>query len=72
MVLTSFLKYYPARLKVKDGEMEVARHKVWDFKDGREYEEAAQMTARYIRAQFGEQASGIVFLLCAGFHCRQV
>jgi hypothetical protein len=61
MVLTSFLKYYPARLKVKDEEMEVARHKVWDFKDGREYEEAAQMTARYIIERFGSHASSIVF-----------
>jgi predicted amidophosphoribosyltransferase len=61
MVLTSFLKYYPARLKVKDEEMEVARHKVLDFKDGREYEETAQMTAHYIIERFGNQASGIVF-----------
>lgn len=56
-----FLKYYPVRIKNVGEEQKAARQTIWDFKDGRSYEEVAQMTAERLKEQFGDGLKDIVF-----------
>lgn len=56
-----FLKYYPVRIKNVGEQQQNDRRIVWNFKDGKEYEQAAVMTADYMKKRFGEQAVNIVF-----------
>lgn len=60
-VIACYLKYYPARIKTNNQEIERARRIVWDFKDGKEYENVAQMTADYLIENFQNEISNIVF-----------
>ena len=49
------MKYYPVRIK-NVGERQIAdRQTIWDFKDGRAYEEVAQMTAKQLQELFGSR-----------------
>lgn len=55
------MKYYPVRIK-NVGERQIAdRQTIWDFKDGRAYEEVAQMTAKQLQELFGSRLASIVF-----------
>lgn len=60
-VMVWMLKYYPVRIKNVGDRQKADRQTVWDFKDGRAYEEVAQMTAGHLIAQFGERLPDIVF-----------
>lgn len=60
-VMVWMLKYYPVRIKNVGDRQKTDRQTVWDFKDGRAYEEVAQMTAGHLIAQFGERLPDIVF-----------
>lgn len=60
-VMVWMLKYYPVRIKNVGDRQKADRQTVWDFKDGRAYEEVARMTAEKLIAQFGERLPGIVF-----------
>ena len=56
---TWFCKYYPARIR-NVGEKEIAdRQLVFDFKDGRAYEEVAQRTAENMLTRKLSARSGI-------------
>lgn len=58
---TWFCKYYPARIR-NVGEKEIAdRQLVFDFKDGRAYEEVAQRTATAMTERYGASCANIVF-----------
>lgn len=61
-VMVWFLKYYPVRIKNVGEEQKAARQTIWDFKDGRAYEEVAQMTANRLKEQFGKKVKDIVFV----------
>lgn len=61
-VMVWFLKYYPVRIKNVGEEQKAARQTIWDFKDGRAYEEVAQMTANRLKEQFGKKLEDIVFV----------
>lgn len=56
-----FLKYYPSRIR-NVGEQQIAdRQTIYDFKDGKAYEEVAQMAVARLKEQFGEKTTDIVF-----------
>ncbi len=56
-----FYKYFPARIR-NVGEREIADRKlVFDFKDGRAYEEVAQLTAANMTERYGASCADIVF-----------
>lgn len=58
---TWFCKYFPARIR-NVGEKEIAdRQLVFDFKDGRAYEEVAQRTAASMLTAYGAACADIVF-----------
>lgn len=58
---TWFCKYYPARIR-NVGEKEISdRQLVFDFKDGRAYEEVAQRTATAMTERYGASCANIVF-----------
>ncbi|MDO4171475.1 MAG: ribonucleotide-diphosphate reductase subunit alpha [Prevotellaceae bacterium] len=58
---TWFCKYYPARIR-NVGEKEIAdRQLVFDFKDGRAYEEVAKRTATAMTERYGASCADIVF-----------
>ena len=58
---TWFCKYYPARIR-NVGEQEIADRKlVFDFKDGRAYEEVARRTATAMTERYGTTCAEIVF-----------
>lgn len=58
---TWFCKYYPARIR-NVGEKEIAKRQlVFDFKDGRAYEEVAQGTATTMAEHYGASCADIVF-----------
>ena len=58
---TWFCKYYPARIR-NVGDKEIAdRQLVFDFKDGRAYEEVAQRTAENMLTLYGKGCVNIVF-----------
>ncbi len=57
-----FLKYYPVRVKKNIGiEQQLARQMVWDFKDGKNFEQVAVRVAAELKSQFGEKVTEIVF-----------
>lgn len=56
-----FLKYYPVRIKNVGEQQRNDRQTVWNFKDGKEHEQVAIMTADYMIERFGEQTTHIVF-----------
>ena len=56
-----FCKYFPSRIR-NVGEKEKAdRQLVFDFKDGRAYEEVAQRTATQMSETYGKECANIVF-----------
>lgn len=56
-----FCKYFPARIR-NVSEREIADRKlVFDFKDGRAYEEVAQRTAANMTERYGTLCTNIVF-----------
>lgn len=56
-----FCKYFPARIR-NVSEREIADRKlVFDFKDGRAYEEVAQRTAANMTERYGTSCTNIVF-----------
>lgn len=56
-----FYKYFPARIR-NVGEREIADRKlVFDFKDGRAYEEVARLTAANMTERYGASCADIVF-----------
>jgi len=58
---TWFCKYYPARIR-NVGEKEISDRKlVFDFKDGRAYEEVARRTATAMSERYGDMCADIVF-----------
>lgn len=58
---TWFCKYFPARIR-NVGEKEIADRKlVFDFKDGRAYEEVARRTATAMSERYGDMCADIVF-----------
>lgn len=58
---TWFCKYYPSRIR-NVGEKEITdRQLVFDFKDGRAYEEVAQRTAENMLTLYGKGCVNIVF-----------
>lgn len=58
---TWFCKYFPARIR-NVGEREIADRKlVFDFKDGRAYEDVAQRTAATLCERYGTSCKDIVF-----------
>lgn len=59
--IVSFFKYYPMRIKNVGTENELARQVIFQFKDGTEYENVAQMTALRLKEQYGDKASEIAF-----------
>lgn len=60
---TSFLSssIYPMRIKNVGTENELARQVIFQFKDGTEYENVAQMTALRLKGQYSDKASEIAF-----------
>ncbi len=68
---TWFCKYYPARIR-NVGEKEIAdRQLVFDFKDGRAYEEVAQRTAENMLTLYGKGCVNIVFAPRSSIHKRE-
>ena len=55
------MKYYPVRIKNVGEQQKADRQTIWDFKDGRAYEQVAQMTARHLQELFGSRITSIVF-----------
>lgn len=55
------LKYYPVRIRNVCEQQKADRQTIWDFKDGRAYEQVAQMTARHLQELFGSRITSIVF-----------
>ena len=53
------MKYYPVRIKNVGEQQKADRQTIWDFKDGRAYEQVALMTARHLQnfSAVGSQAS---------------
>lgn len=58
---TWFCKYFPSRIRNVGDKEKADRQLVYDFKDGRAYEEVAQRTAAQMVASYGEKCSHIVF-----------
>lgn len=57
-----FYKYYPVRIKNVGDKEKSERQIIWDFKDGRAYEEIAQMTADRLQETYGKKLRKIIFL----------
>ena len=60
-VMVWLMKYYPVRIKNVGEQQKADRQTIWDFKDGRAYEQVAQMTARHLQELFGSRITSIVF-----------
>ena len=56
-----FWKYFPIRIKNVGEKEKAERQKVYDFKDGKENDEAAQLTADYLIEEYGDECRNIVF-----------
>ena len=56
-----FWKYFPIRIKNVGESDKANRQKIFDFKDGRNCDEAAQLTADYMIGEYGEDCENIVF-----------
>ncbi len=46
-VMVWLMKYYPVRIKNVGEQQKADRQTIWDFKDGRAYEQVALMTAKH-------------------------
>ena len=55
------MKYYPVRIKNVGEQQKADRQTIWDFKDGRAYEQVALMTAKHLQELFGSRLTSIVF-----------
>lgn len=60
-LIVTFLKYYPVRIRNVGEKEKQSRQIVWDFKDGREFENVAQETAQHFKEHFGDNRNDIVF-----------
>lgn len=62
--MTHFIKYFPVRIKNVDEDAILNRQLMWDFKDGKEEatERVAQMTADYLKEEFGEKVTDILLV----------
>ena len=60
-IMVWLMKYYPVRIKNVGEQQKADRQTIWDFKDGRAYEQVAQMTARHLQELFGSRITSIVF-----------
>lgn len=60
-LIVAFLKYYPVRIRNVGEKEKQSRQIVWDFKDGREFENVAQETAQHFKEHFGDNRKDIVF-----------
>ena len=60
-VMVWLMKYYPVRIKNVGEQQKADRQTIWDFKDGRAYEQVALMTARHLQELFGSRLTSIVF-----------
>ena len=60
-VMVWLMKYYPVRIKNVGEQQKADRQTIWDFKDGRAYEQVAQMTAKHLQELFGSRITNIVF-----------
>lgn len=60
-LIVTFLKYYPVRIRNVGDKEKQSRQIVWDFKDGREFENVAQETAQHFKEHFGDNRKDIVF-----------
>lgn len=65
------LKYYPVRIKNVGEQQKADRQTIWDFKDGRAYEQVALMTARHLQELFGSRLTSIVFTCVPCIHSRE-
>ena len=61
-LIVTFLKYYPVRIRNVGVKEKQSRQIVWDFKDGREFENVAQETAQHFKEHFGNNRKDIVFV----------
>ena len=59
-LIVTFLKYYPVRIRNVGEKEKQSRQIVWDFKDGREFENVAQETAQHFKEHFGDNRNLIV------------
>ena len=60
-VMVWLMKYYPVRIKNVGEQQKADRQTIWDFKDGRAYEQVALMTAKHLQELFGSRLTSIVF-----------
>jgi len=60
-IMVWLMKYYPVRIKNVGEQQKADRQTIWDFKDGRAYEQVAQMTAKHLQELFGSRITSIVF-----------
>ena len=56
-----FYKYFPSRIRNVGAKEKADRQLVYDFKDGRAYEEVAQRTAAQMFDTYGKSCTNIVF-----------
>ena len=60
--MTHFIKYFPVRIRNVGEDAILNRQLMWDFKDGKgeATEQVAQMTADYLKEEFGESVTDIL------------
>ena len=66
--LSSFLRYYPVRIKNIGMDAFFDRQVIYDFKDGRNHADVAKCVAKMLVKKFGRKGSQRCFLLCS---CKQ-
>ena len=59
--LSSFLRYYPARIKNIGFDAFFDRQIIYDFKDGRNHTEVAKCVAKMLVKKFGRKIGKVVF-----------
>jgi predicted amidophosphoribosyltransferase len=60
--MTHLVKYFPIRIRNVNEQQKADRQLIYDFKDGRAYEQVAVMTANRLKEQYGEQLANMVFI----------
>ena len=62
--MTHFIKYFPVRIRNVGEDAILNRQLMWDFKDGKgeATERVAQMTADYLKEEFGESVADILLV----------
>lgn len=62
--MTHFIKYFPVRIRNVGEDAILNRQLMWDFKDGKgeATERVAQMTADYLKEEFGESLADIILV----------